>query len=99
MPDIRYVVVHTPGPKWQAGRSIFEQEGIQEHIEHFRKLLADGRLEMGGPFLDEAAGGMMIPTEGQTEAEIIAFANADPTVISGLLRAEVRQWLVGMKKA
>jgi hypothetical protein len=28
----------------------------------------------------------------------LAFANADPAVASGLLRVQVRQWLVGMQK-
>jgi uncharacterized protein YciI len=98
MRDIRYLVLHTPGPQWQPGRSLFEQEGVQEHVTHFRKLLAEGKLSLGGPFLDEFAGGMMIPTEGLSEAEITAFANADPAVASGLLRVAVRPWLVGMKQ-
>jgi uncharacterized protein YciI len=98
MRDIRYVVVHTPGPNWNAGKPFFEQEGVAAHVEHFRKLLAEGKLTMGGPFLDAVAGGMMIPEPNLGEAEIAAFANADPAVASGLLRAEVRQWLVGMKK-
>jgi uncharacterized protein YciI len=98
MQDIRYVIVHSPGPKWQPGVPLFEQQGVHDHIAHFRKLLADGRLHMGGPFLDEHAGGMMIPTEGLAEAEIMAFANADPAVAAGLLRVAVRRWLVGMKQ-
>lgn len=98
MRDIRYVVVHAPGPRWQHGLPIFEQDGIQDHIAHFRQWLEQGRLAIGGPFLDEHAGGMMIPSEGLSEAEITAFANADPAVKSGLLRVAVRQWLVGMKQ-
>lgn len=98
MRDLRYVVLHSPGPKWKAGLPIFEQEGVHAHIAHYRPMLEDGRLVMGGPFLDGAAGGMMIPEAGISEAEIVAFANADPTVQSGLLKAEVRPWLIGMKK-
>jgi uncharacterized protein YciI len=98
MRDIRYVVVHAPGPRWQQGLPIFEQDGIQDHIAHFRLWLEQGRLAIGGPFLDEHAGGMMIPSAGLGEAEITAFANADPAVKSGLLRVAVRQWLVGMKQ-
>ncbi len=90
MHDIRYVVIHSPGPAWKTGRPIFEQAGVGEHIDHFRQLLDDGRLEMGGPFLDAAGGGMMIPVAGLTESEIVEFANADPTVASGLLRFQVR---------
>jgi len=98
MRDIRHVVVHAPGPRWKHGLPIFEQEGIQDHVAHFRQWLTQGKLAIGGPFLDEHGGGMMIPTEGLSEAEITAFANADPAVRSGLLRVAVRQWLVGMKQ-
>ncbi|MBS0448876.1 MAG: hypothetical protein JSR59_23375 [Proteobacteria bacterium] len=98
MQDVRYVVIHTPGPRWQVGRPIFEQEGVHAHIEHYRRLLQDGRLELGGPFLDIDGGGMMIPAAGLGEQEITEFANADPSVASGLLRAEVRPWMIGMQK-
>lgn len=97
MRDVRFVVVHAPGPKWKTGAPIFEQEGIQAHVEHYRAWLEQGRLELGGPFLDAHAGGMMIPAMGVPEAEITRYANADPAVVSGLLQVAVRQWLVGMK--
>lgn len=97
MRDIRFVIVHSPGPGWKPGLPIFEQEGVADHVAHFRQWLASGKLHLGGPFLDPAAGGMMIPAPGIAEAEIAAFANADPAVLTGLLRVEVRQWLVGMK--
>jgi hypothetical protein len=41
---------------------------------------------------------MMIPEPGITREEMEQFAAADPSVQSGLLTYEVRQWLVGMKK-
>jgi len=96
--DVRFVVVHTPGPKWDSSKSLFEQVGIQDHIDHYRKLLEQGKLELGGPFMDGRAGGMMIPTAGVTEEEIRRFSLDDPAVKSGLLQAEVRPWLVGMHK-
>jgi uncharacterized protein YciI len=98
MRDIRFVVLHAPGPRWKPGLPLFEQEGVQKHIAHFRQWLTQGKLAFGGPFLDEHGGGMMIPAEGLAEAEITAFANADPAVRSGLLRVAVRQWLVGMSR-
>src|SRR5450631_2192063 len=96
MRDVRFVIIHSPGTKWKIGAPIFEQEGVQAHIEHYRNLLEQGKLALGGPFLDAQAGGMMIPEASLGEDEIIAFANADPTVASDLLRVEVRPWLVGM---
>jgi uncharacterized protein YciI len=85
-------------PNWQPNKSMFEQEGVAEHVAHYRQLLEAGKLEFGGPHIDQTGGGMMIPVTGIAEDEITAFANDDPAVRSGLLVATVRPWLVGMKK-
>jgi uncharacterized protein YciI len=98
MKDIRHVVFHRPGPKWDHAKSFFEQEGLDGHIAHYRKLLADGKLAMGGPYLDDKSGGMMIPVAAMTEEQVRDYAEADPTVKSGLLLYEIRQWLVAMKQ-
>lgn len=96
--DLRFVVFHRPGPAWLAGKSMFEQPGIREHVAHYRRLLAAGKLVMGGPHLDGPGGGMMIPAPGVPEDEIRAFAADDPAVKSGLLLVEVRPWLVGLSR-
>jgi len=93
MPALRYVVVHQPGPGWEAGVPAFEQPGLGAHVEHFRKLFEAGRLSLGGPFMDGSSGGMMIPTPDVTEAEMRTFAAEDPAVRSGLLVFEVRPWM------
>ena len=98
MKDIRYVVLHKPGPAWLPGKTLFEQPGVREHVEHYRTLWSEGKLLLGGPHIDAKGGGMMIPTPGVTEDEMRRFANDDPAVKSGLLRAEVRPWLIGMSK-
>lgn len=97
MKDIRYVIFHTPGPAWVPGKSLFEQVGVQEHVDHYRTLHAEGKLALGGPHLDADGGGMMVPQAGLAEQEIHDFAQADPAVRSGLLIARVRPWLIGMK--
>ncbi|MCA0244094.1 MAG: YciI family protein [Proteobacteria bacterium] len=96
--DVRYVVIHAPGPSWDRTKNLFEQAGVQAHIDHYRQLHAAGKLDFGGPYLDAAGGGMMIPAAGLSEDEIKAFALADPSVRAGLLRAEVRPWMIGMRK-
>ncbi len=96
--DVRYVVQHSPGPQWDKSKSSFEQAGMQGHIDHYRKLLQEGKLDLGGPFMDAGGGGMMIPAAGIGEDEIKKFAQDDPVVKSGVLRAEVRPWLIGMRK-
>ncbi len=98
MKDTRFVVFHHPGPKWVPDVPLFEQQGLQAHIEHYRALFADGKLTMGGPLFGSGAVGMMIPEPDVTRDDIEAFAAADPAVKAGLLTAEVRAWLVGMKK-
>ena len=40
----------------------------------------------------------MIPAPGVEEAEVKAFALADPAVKDGTLIAEVRPWLIGMSR-
>lgn len=96
MKDVRFVVFHMPGPAWQAGRTLFEQPGVMDHVAHYRTLLAAGKLALGGPHLDERGGGMMIPAAGVGQAELEAFAAQDPAVRSGVLRFEIRPWLVGL---
>ncbi len=97
MKDVRCVIVHAPGPAWQAGKSMFEQPGLDRHVAHYRQWLEQGRLMAGGPFLDAQGGGMMVPQPGVDEDELRAFAAADPAVQSGLLTVTVRPWLLGMK--
>jgi uncharacterized protein YciI len=98
MQDIRYVVLHKPGPTWLPGKVMFEQTGVREHVAHYRQWLDVGKLELGGPHLDAAGGGMMIPVAGVSEDEVTRFASEDPAVKSGTLVVEVRPWLIGMSK-
>jgi len=98
MRAVRFVVIHKPGPSWKPGTPAFEQAGLQQHVEHFRKLLDAGKLTMGGPFMDEASGGMMIPEPSISEDEMRTFASEDPAVRSGLLTFEIRPWLPALQK-
>jgi uncharacterized protein YciI len=94
---IRCVVFHRPGPKWQHGVDFREQDGVDEHIQHYLKLHKRGKLELGGPFLSQDAGGMMVATKDVSQAELDAFAASDPAIESGLLVYEVRPWLTTME--
>ena len=80
MRDIRFVIVHRPGPSWVEGLSMFEQPGLGEHLAHFRRVHDEGKLMAGGPFLDGFAAGMMIPEPGLSEEEVRAIAEADPEI-------------------
>jgi uncharacterized protein YciI len=98
-PDIRHVVVHSPGPQWQSELGFREQPGVADHVAHYGSLLEDGRLELGGPFLAGADGGMMVAASGMDAEELDRFAASDPAVTSGLLSYEIRTWLVAMRRA
>jgi len=98
-PDVRYIILHKPGPAWQLGIDFREQPGVREHVEHYGAMQTRGLLEMGGPYLTPDSGGMMIPVSGISEEEIRRIAEADPAVRRGLLEVEVRPWYVAMKTA
>ena len=98
MKEVRFIVVHTPGPSWKPGVPAFEQEGLQLHVGHYANLLKAGKLLMGGPLMDEKSGGIMVAEPHVTEEELRKFAAEDPAVKSGLLTFEVRPWLVGLRK-
>ena len=90
------VIIHRPGPMWSDPTLGFlDQQGIQAHIQHYRQLLAHGQLFMGGPFLNDG-GGLMILSADATIEQVEQFALADPAVRSGLLHAEVHPWLAFM---
>jgi hypothetical protein len=86
MREIHPVIFHRPGPGWDHALPMFEQDGLQAHLDHYR-----------GPFMDDSSGGMMIgkPTLSLEEAQ--RHAAEDPCVQSGLLIAEVRPWYQAMK--
>lgn len=98
MREIRHVVIHSPGPQWQPGLPFFQQPGLAAHVEHYRQMLEAGTLALGGPFLSGSEGGMMVSEPGLDTEQLTAFVQADPTVQSGLLKAEVRQWMIGMRR-
>jgi uncharacterized protein YciI len=95
--SVRYVVFHTPGPAWKHGVDFREQDGVGEHVQHYLKLHEQGKLELGGPFLLQDAGGMMVATRDVSQEELESFAAADPAVKAGLLHYEVRPWLTAME--
>lgn len=93
----RYVVFHRPGHQWQYGVDFREQEGVSEHVQHYLKLHEQGKLELGGPFLLQDVGGMMVTTKDVSQEEIESFAASDPAVQSGLLVYEIHPWLTAME--
>lgn len=92
------MIAHLPGAAWVPGVPFREQPGVELHLGTMRGWLDSGRLVMGGPFLDEAGGGMAIVAFASLE-DAEAAAHADPAVRAGLLEVQVRPWLMGMSAA
>lgn len=74
-----------------------EQEGVGEHVQHYLKLHEQRKLELGGPFLLQDVGGMMVATKDVSQDELEAFAASDPAVEAGLLLYEIRPWLIAIE--
>jgi uncharacterized protein YciI len=89
-----FVLLHSPGPAWNPALGFRQQPGVMDHVRYMASFEADGALVLGGPFLDNS-GGMMILRAPSLEAAR-ALAEADPAVKAGLLRVTVKPWLVAM---
>lgn len=111
-PDIRFVIIHIAGQQWDPDLDIFQQPYIlrnpdagkeeHTHVNHYRQLLSQGKLEMGGPYPETSAKpgtavGMMVPVAGVSRSELDDFASRDPAVTAGILDYEIRPWLVAMQ--
>lgn len=98
--ELRHVIFHSPGPKWESGYDFREQqeEIVMDHVQHYRKLLQQGNLLLGGPFTDIDSGGMMVADGEISREELEQFAASDPAVHAGLLVFEIKTWYVAMSK-
>jgi len=92
MPRTHFVVFHHPGPAWLPGIPMREQPGLKAHVDHFRVEAEAGRLFGGGPFTDDASGGMVVFKDDVEREHVERVAGADPTVQSGLLTFTIRPW-------
>jgi uncharacterized protein YciI len=84
-----FVIDYRRGPAWIEGRSVFEQP-LQGHLAYMRSLQALGTLVLGGPFLDDAGGLIVVRTEDADEARTLL--QADPAVQEGVMVAEAHPW-------
>jgi uncharacterized protein len=87
-----YVAFLSRGPKWTPTVTP-ETERLQEaHLANIRKMAADGKLVLAGPFTDDGkVRGMFVLTVGSLE-EAKALVDSDPAVKAGRLVAEVHPW-------
>lgn len=93
-PPVFFALFHTPGARWEDGVGFREQPGVGAHVGYMAEQLAAGRLVFGGPFLDDSGGMMVLRADSLDDAR--AIAEADPTVLDGLLRVTVKPWMMAM---
>jgi uncharacterized protein len=71
-----------------------EVNGIQRaHMAHIRKMAADGKLVMAGPFLDNGELRGIFIFDVATLEEARALTEADPAVKAGKLILELHPWM------
>jgi uncharacterized protein len=81
---MRYIALIGRGPRWVADKPVWEQgRPIQEHLAAMRDHYDEGRLLLGGPFMDPSGGIAVLDVED--EAAALALMEADPGVQAGVL--------------
>lgn len=96
---IYYLFILKKGPAWSP-ESTPEIDKLQEaHLENYRRLKAEGKLVMTGPFLDsfqtsgEMRGAGVLRAKSFDEA--FEWINTDPMVKVGRLVFELHTWMLG----
>jgi uncharacterized protein YciI len=95
MTSSHQVIEHRPGSAWVHGVPFREQPGVEHHFATVKSWLDDGRIVVGGPFLDDLGGGVVV-TRFDSLEDAVAAAAADAAVVAGLLTFVVRPWFLAM---
>jgi uncharacterized protein YciI len=69
------------------------------HAAHWRPLVESGQMVVFGPVLDDSGSWGLGVVEFDDEAELRAFADADPVVTTGTATIEVGRMLAGFVRS
>ncbi|GAA4788705.1 hypothetical protein GCM10023200_24090 [Actinomycetospora chlora] len=84
-----------PRPTFALDMTDEEREVMARHAAHWQPYLDSGRMVVFGPVLDETGSFGLGVVDGVDEAELRAFAAADPAVTSGTARLLIGTMLAG----
>ncbi|MFO0972302.1 MAG: YciI family protein [Phycisphaerae bacterium] len=94
--DGEYLVVRLmPGPRWDPNKPRDQQPHIAEHRAYMQSLLADGRMTIGGPFVDDL-GGLGV-FDASAARQVRGWIDADPCVRAGVMRYDLRHWRAAVR--
>ena len=94
MPEWIYFL-HPPRDDFAATMTPAEQETFGRHFAYLQRLLAEGTLVLAGPTLGPTNTGVAI-CRAPDESAARAIMEADPTVLEGVVKGELRPFRVSL---
>ena len=88
-----YVGFLLRGPNWTKEQTPEVQKIQEGHMANIRKMAAEGKLIVAGPFRDDGNLRGMYLFRVASAAEAQALAEADPAVKAGRLVVEIHPWM------
>lgn len=89
-----YVVFFTPGPAWIAHPVTIKQEGHTAHIRYTDSMMRRGYKAIGGSLANNE--GSAAVWFNKTYEEVKQLVDNDPSIRSGIYKAEIKEWMIGI---
>lgn len=93
--QIMHIIFHTAGPRWVEDLPFQQQPGIDLHIKYYSMVFKNKKILMGGPYVEDKGGIIILYTENAHEAHTIAIN--DPAVRRNLLQASIFPYVAPLK--
>lgn len=91
--------LQAPRPNFAFDMTEEERELMGRHAAHWQPYIDSGQMVVFGPVLDDTGSFGLGVVEAADEAELRAFAAADPVVSSGVARLLIGQMLAGFVRS